>query len=178
MVRTCFRRRNHAAAYNCSRPDRGYRDGDFRVGAPADPAPGDIGAATTPTTGELAGAAILPADIHFPTQQPTGDVMEALLIGGLVLENGCLRINTDEGGVSYLAVWPNGFTAQRTEDGTIEVLDPPGQIVAASGQRVRVSGGEFASEDMAAFDQMYPGARSEACPGPYWIVGSEVSAVE
>lgn len=136
------------------------------------------GAATTPTTGPPAGAALPPADITFPTQPPSQDVMEALVIGGLVLDNGCLRLNAEEWGASFLLVWPNGYSAQRTEDGTIEVVDPSGRIVAASGQRVRVSGGEYASEDMAAFDQMYPGVRSETCPGPYWIVGSEVRAVE
>ena len=107
----------------------------------------------------------------FPQQrdEPNGS-MEALLVGELVLVDGCLRVN-DSSGNSYLLVWPQGFSL-RTEGNVIQVVDSTGRSVAQVGDNLEVGGGEvpagWAGELSA---QPLP----SGCPGPYWIVGEQIS---
>jgi hypothetical protein len=89
--------------------------------------------------------------------------MAALLIGKLLLRDGCLYVRGTEGGDRVLPVWPASFTL-RTVDSTIEVLDKTGTVVARVGVEIAMGGGEAAM----------PVAESENCPGQRWIVGSEV----
>ena len=42
-------------------------------------------------------------------------------------------------------IWPFGFTA-RAAAGMVEVLDPAGKVVARTGERVGLSGGEITSD--------------------------------
>ncbi len=104
--------------------------------------------------------------IYFP-QQPAareGEAsMEALLIGKLLLEDGCLYIRGTEVGDRNLPVWPASFTLH-TGDSTVEVLDKTGAVVARVGAEVAMGGGEAA----------IPVAESERCPGQRWIVGAGV----
>ena len=108
--------------------------------------------------------------IFFPQQPPVkGErvVDEALLIGELILVDGCLRV-TSQGGTSYLLVWPPDVTL-RTENNRIEILNQAGHVVARVGDVIQVGGGEIGATP--ASDERVPQHLPPACPGPYWLVG-------
>ena len=78
------------------------------------------------------------------------------------------RVGTRDG---LLVVWPAGFEA-RVQDGLVEVFDPDGFAVAAVGQTLRMSGRRVS--EVGEWDW---GEADGRCPGPYWLVGDEVTAV-
>lgn len=112
--------------------------------------------------------------IFFPRQKATVDVMDAILIGKLVEAEGCLRINDSNSETSYLVVWPFGYSL-KIVSGMIEVRDGAGQVKVLVGENIFASGGETKSvEGIAALDEQLKRELSTRCPGPYWLVGSEV----
>lgn len=107
----------------------------------------------------------------FPVQKDAKpDFMDALLVGELILVDGCLRLN-DSDGNSFLLIWPRGFS-MRKEKNIIQVVDNTGQLVAQVGDNLEISGGEIPAEYIAEYlAQSLPGD----CSGPYWIVGYEIN---
>lgn len=107
-------------------------------------------------------------NVQFPVQEAADgqrDVMDAELIGNLVVDGDCMRLEADHG-VSYLVVWPPGF-ALDTESDDVVVRDDAGEIVIHEGDNVRLDGGEP------------PNATElEGCPGPVWFVGKTVGAFD
>ncbi|MGH7601368.1 MAG: hypothetical protein ACREOI_33835 [bacterium] len=100
--------------------------------------------------------------------------MEAILIGKLVEVDGCLRINSSNSETSYLVVWPFGYSL-KIANGVIMIQDGAGKTRVRVGEEVFVSGGETKSvEGIAALDDQLKRELSTRCPGPYWLVGSEV----
>lgn len=98
----------------------------------------------------------------FPQQKEKPAIyMDALLVGELVLEDGCLRV------CDYLLVWPHGFSLS-TEDGIIQIIDDNGQPIMRVGDKIKLGGGEMLSEHIANYSVRLP---SDRCSGPYWIVG-------
>jgi len=126
--------------------------------------------------------------VAFPRQAPVEGVrvvMEAELIGELVLVNGCLRVNSIYGDGSVLPIWPPEFTlkaekratvacpepCRRAAQDEIQVLDGAGQVVARVGQEVYMGGGGGSATSLAeCVRQQLPAD----CIGPYWIVGEGV----
>lgn len=110
----------------------------------------------------------------FPKQSdPNLDAMNALLVGELVLVDGCLRVDDNDPDIdNYLLVWPYGFSLS-TEGDVIQVIDDKGQPVARVGDRVKIGGGECVKpcEHIAKYSADLP---SNRCSGPYWIVGEVV----
>ena len=112
--------------------------------------------------------------LAFP-RQPAGDggVMEALVEGSLMREEGCLRIgmeNDPDG--SFLVLWPATASLLVAPDGLIEVLDSEGRVVGRVGETIRLGGG--AMEDPASvvfWDAQIDGMPIMVCPGPYWVAG-------
>lgn len=107
--------------------------------------------------------------IYFPRQGPAVAYMDALLEGTLALdEAGCLRMEYPgmgaDGELGPLVIWHYDFTLH-VEGDAVEVLNGAGEVVARVGEEVRMGGG-FGSE------VALPGMPLEACPGPYWILGS------
>jgi hypothetical protein len=111
--------------------------------------------------------------VAFPRQEPVEGVrvvMEAELIGELVLVNGCLRVKSIYDDRSVLPVWPPEFTL-RAENDALQVLDGAGQVVARVGQEVYMGGGGGSATSLAeCVRQQLPAD----CTGPYWIVGEGV----
>ena len=68
-----------------------------------------------------------------------------------------------------LLVWPNGFEA-RDHGQLVEVFDSDGDLVASEGQTLRISGRKAA----VAGQWDWVGSL-DRCPGPFWLVGDEVS---
>ena len=108
--------------------------------------------------------------IFFPRQQPVNDeraVMEGLLVGELILVDGCLRVKANDSDISYLLVWPPDFSLRiQTEE--IEILNGIGQVVARVGDEIHTGGGEVP-------DNFVSQKTLDTCPGPYVEVGEWVS---
>jgi hypothetical protein len=109
--------------------------------------------------------------IYFPRQEKTeGEraVMEGEIRGTLVLSDNCIRVDEDGSDESYLLIWPPDFN-MTIENGTIEILNGDGEIVAHIGDMVHIGGGEIpllSMLDKSIQEQVPP-----QCSARYWIIG-------
>jgi hypothetical protein len=109
--------------------------------------------------------------IFFPRQEKTkGEraVMEADITGRLVLVNNCIRINHAYSDTSYLLIFPPDFN-MTINNGSIDILNEDGKIVADFADQVRLGGGEIKSLSM--LPEFIQKQIPPQCPGPYWVVG-------
>ncbi len=103
----------------------------------------------------------------FPRQiDPMPDTMDALLVGKLVLLDGCLYVD-DGFGHRYLPIWPHNF-ALSVQGDVVQILDDTGQPVARVGDEVKIGGGEVPADQIARYS-LQP--LFSQCPAPYWLVG-------
>ena len=111
----------------------------------------------------------------FPVQKDPNPAsyMTALLVGELVIEDGCLRVDDD------LLVWPHGFSL-KIEGEVIQVIDGTGQPIARVGDKVEVSGGEVGTSELpdGYLSELSAQLPSDRCPGPYWIIGEEITVIK
>jgi hypothetical protein len=113
-----------------------------------------------------------------PTPSPTIDIvalrMTAILVGELVMTDGCLRVNSIHNGTSYLLVWPDEQHIVNIEGDTVRIVDrlEGKTVVWHIGEMVTLGGG--GGESIEHLDErLRPELPLPAnCPGPYWIVGS------
>jgi len=110
---------------------------------------------------------------YFPQlkEEPNG-FMLALLTGELILVDGCLRLNGNDGN-SHLLIWPYDYSVG-IESNVIQIIDGTGQAVAQVGDKLKVGGGESSFEFAQSLVSTFP----ENCPGPYWIVGKDINKVD
>ncbi len=110
---------------------------------------------------------------NFPHLREAPDsYMEALLVGELVSENGCLRVRS-VGGTDYLLIWP--YDSEMTADGrgARARISDGSEVTLSAGEDVRVGGGESSlSFVQRRVTQPIP---SSCLGGSYWLVG-EISA--
>ncbi len=113
--------------------------------------------------------------VVFPRQQPhPGPLIapDAAISGRLVLVDGCLRVDSEPAGPSWLPVWPADFLLTAS-GGALAVGDGSGAIIAQVGDPLRLRGGTIPDDPAAwhatALLRQPPPA---ACPGPYWLVGN------
>ncbi len=112
----------------------------------------------------------------FPTQkEPATSYMQALLGADnpeeLIIKDGCLRAG------GFLLVWPYGFSLS-ADNGTFQVIDSTGQIVARVGDKIKVGGGTDETPDgrvARGYSAQLPSGR---CSGPYWIVGEVIQVIK
>ncbi|MDX1417042.1 MAG: hypothetical protein R3293_22750 [Candidatus Promineifilaceae bacterium] len=112
----------------------------------------------------------------FPFTPPVPDVfmpqlkqrdvafMEALLVGELVVDAGCLRVNSDN--ESVLVIWQADYFLT-DNNGELQILDETGTVVAQVGEMIYVGGGTQSTIDPAELRQPLP----ETYRGPYWRMG-------
>jgi hypothetical protein len=104
-------------------------------------------------------------DVTMPQlRQRDAHSMLALLVGELVVQDGCLRVQTDQ--ASVLVIWQADYFLT-DNDGLLEILDETGQVVAQVGETVHLGGGMQSAVDEAELRQAIP----VSCPGPYWRMG-------
>ena len=104
-------------------------------------------------------------DIHLPTT--TAPARQALFIGELTLERGCLRLG--RGGDSNLLLWPTGSRVFR-DAGGVGVTLPNGTEVRV-GQTLRMSGAALSRAQLGPdIPQGLPSSRQ--CPDPLVIAGA------
>jgi hypothetical protein len=113
-----------------------------------------------------------PPGIVFPRQHPPEGLREemaALLIGELVETDGCLRVGDENR--SHLIIWPYDHTVTAAADGTLQIRDGSGAVVAHAGDVVRMGGGEVPAVESLTSTEI-----PDRCGGPYWLAGSGIEA--
>ena len=132
--------------------------------------PDNVDLVTVPAMGQNdADGPDLSTTLHFPQLREDGDGMDALHVGELVLENGCLR-SRDVDGDSHLLIWPQRF--ELTVDGEdIRISDDSG-VSLSVGEEIGFGGGEM---PLAHLQTLVEQPVPNDCPGPYWVIG-EISA--
>ncbi len=110
--------------------------------------------------------------IHMPQLLARSvNVMEALLAGTLVVEDGCLRVAEGGGDSSHLVIWqPDYFV--NNKDGLIEILDREGAVIGRVGEQLRLGGGEIRLTQTLLSQLREP--IPAGCAGPYWLMGELV----
>jgi flagellar basal body rod protein FlgC len=118
------------------------------------------------SVGESPPFEITPVPDVFMPQLKRRDVgfMEALLIGELVVDEGCLRVRGEN--ENHLVIWQADYFLT-DNNGVLEILDETGEVVARVGEPIYLGGGEQRTVDNAELRRPIP----EACGGPYWRMG-------
>ncbi len=116
--------------------------------------------------GESPPFAITPMpDVFMPQlKQRDAAFMEALLVGELVVDEGCLRVASEN--ESYLVIWQADYFLT-DNNGRLEILDESGAVIAHGEETIYMGGGEQPTVDDAELRQPVP----EQCGGPYWRMG-------
>ncbi len=101
--------------------------------------------------------------VHFPQlRMRSGSFMESLIVGQLVLKDGYLRIGES------LIIWqPNYFL--NNNNGTIEILDRNGAVVARVGEEVVMGGGGIPIDYI---NRMIKEPLPEDCQSPFFLQGT------
>ena len=139
--------------------------------------PASLGEETSYDTGESPAVGV---DVSFPSHDEVlpSNRGDYYVYGELSRSGDCLRVSyvdqvdpvaTRDG---LLVVWPRGFEVGGDSQ-SLEVFDPEGNLVASVGESLRISGKKVASED----EWDWTGS-PDRCPGPFWLVGDEVSPVK
>ena len=103
---------------------------------------------------------------YFPVQLEKQYLYPAALAEGkLVLDNGCLLLKNTFTGDEVL-LWPPGFS-YRVEGKKVKVIDENGELVAITGNRIKVGGGELLVEMVEKLTGELP---PDDCRGPFWLV--------
>ena len=112
--------------------------------------------------------------VHFPQlRMRSVGFMEALLVGKLIVKDGCLRVSASEGDRGHLIIWQPDYFLNSNE-GVIEILDRNGEVVARVGEEIRMGGGEVALTENLQRQLREP--LPAQCEGPYWLMGHLVSS--
>ncbi len=100
--------------------------------------------------------------VHFPQlKMRSGEFMEALMTGELVLEDGYLHVH------GTLIIWQPDYFVHNNE-GTIEILDREGKVVGRVGEGILMGGGEIPFEFV---NGLLKEPLLEDCQGPFWLQG-------
>ena len=106
--------------------------------------------------------------IYFPQLKTrNASFMEALLIGRLEVENGCLLAYQKGSDQPITIVWQTDYFLNNSE-GSIEMLDRDGKVVARVGETIYLGGGEIGGiED----DQLQAPMPEHCSSSPLWLMG-------
>lgn len=87
------------------------------------------------------------------------------MTGELILEDCYLRVDDE------LIIWQPDYFVNNNE-GTIEILDRNGDVVARVGEEVCMGGGEIKS--IEHINKLLKEPLPQDCEGPYWLMGEIV----
>ncbi len=141
------------------------------------PAEGDRSptAATVPSVAQPTGMSAL-ADVYLPTYRPGDTLPEALIGGRLVLDDGCLWLEHQEGRV--LPLWPSGSRLEQVGD-TVVVVQHGGRARAEVGTDVVGGGGGYGPEHYDFVVEMIGEEIPPACRGEdYYALVYDVRAAD
>lgn len=98
--------------------------------------------------------------------------MEALLVGKLIIEAGCLRIAIEPPeSQSYLVIWEADYFLN-DNNGITEVLDRHGRVAARVDDPISLGGGGV---PLSSFSSELREPIPDRCQGPYWLMGEFAS---
>lgn len=111
---------------------------------------------------------------NFPQVGGNPDGLDALLVGELVSDNGCLRLRKLDEGIDHLIIWRQ--TADMTADGqSVRITDESGVSSSFSvGEELRMGGAE--TKNLDKFQESLVQPIPDNCPGPYWLYATDVAA--
>lgn len=67
-------------------------------------------------------------------------VCAAARVGGILVYDTTYGLGFKSGDVVHVAVWPNGYSARREQDGVVVLIDPSGRVVARERDTIAASG--------------------------------------
>jgi len=67
-------------------------------------------------------------------------VCEAARVGGILVFDTTYGLGFKSGDSVHVAVWPNGYSARRGQDGVVVLIDPAGRVLAREGDRIVAAG--------------------------------------
>jgi hypothetical protein len=67
-------------------------------------------------------------------------VCDAARVGGVLVYDTTYGLGFKSGDTVHVAVWPNGYSARRGQDGVVVLIDPTGRVVAREGDRIVAAG--------------------------------------
>jgi len=106
--------------------------------------------------------------IYFPQLKTRStSFMEALLIGRLAVENGCLLAYQEGSDQPITIVWQTDYFLNNYDD-SIEMLDREGKVVAHVGEMIYLGGGHVGSIDS---DQLQVPIPDNCSGSPLWLMG-------
>jgi hypothetical protein len=106
--------------------------------------------------------------IYFPQLKARSpSFMEALLIGRLEVENGCLLAYQAESNQPITIIWQTDYFLHNN-DGSIEMLDREGKVVARVGEMIYLGGGQVGSINP---DQLQAPIPDHCAPSSIWLMG-------
>lgn len=120
------------------------------------------------------------AMIFFPQQALTEErvTMTAELIGLVVIENNCLRVQDENNSSSYLIIWPPGASLN-TNEADIHVVDANERLLAVVGKKIRIDGGEVKTlTQLESSGQPLSQPPPNRCNGPYWLAGDKINVIQ
>jgi hypothetical protein len=112
---------------------------------------------------------VIPDDsIYFPQLKTRStSFMAALLIGRLEVENGCLLAYQEGSDQPITIVWQTDYFLHNNE-GSIEMLDREGKVVARVGEMIYLGGGEVGNINS---DQLQAPIPERCSSSPLWLMG-------
>ena len=105
--------------------------------------------------------------LYFPTH-PGGGGPSTFLEGTLLVRDGCLLVQTDEG-VEELVLWPDVVRAE-VEGGKVQIVADDGSILAAEGDRISMEGAHTVPEIFVE----HTGAPPRECGDSLWYAGMPI----
>ena len=75
-------------------------------------------------------------------------ICDAARVGGILVYDTTYGLGFKGGDRVEVAVWPNGYSARREQDGVVVLIDPSGRVVAREGDTIIAAG---ASGDTAVY---------------------------
>ena len=120
-------------------------------------------------------------EVHFPQHDapPGTDDGGSYWAGQLVLHDGCLGVevppDVNGPGGTRLLIWPNGYAAD-VEGLDVRVVDGNGKVAARVGDHIRLTHATISYTE--ASDQGLVRGIPEACEGPFYLVGDEITAFD
>ena len=121
-----------------------------------------------PLSNDLPFEVITDESIYFPQLKTrSASFMAALLIGRLEVENGCLQVYQEESDQRIVIVWQTDYFLNNN-DGSIEMLDREGKVVARVGEMIYLGGGEVGSIDS---DHLQAPISEHCSDSPFWLMG-------
>jgi len=109
----------------------------------------------------VAGCADAPiGPVPINTSAPS-NICDAARVGGILVYDTTYGLGFRGGDRVEVAVWPNGYSARREQDGVVVLIDPSGRVVAREGDTIVAAG---AYGDTAVYVECHLGVNPSPHP--------------